>query len=75
MLGHAHTVHSIARQLDARGDLDAAIAAIDRADSLGVAIDPTLYRDRHRQMAEDREVLVALRNMARLGDRNGTAAS
>lgn len=40
-------------------DLEAVIAAIDRAAALGPVLDPTLYREKARAMQEDRELLMA----------------
>lgn len=43
-------------------DFELLIAAIDKADTLGPLIDPTLYCEKHRLMAEDRELFVAAQN-------------
>lgn len=71
-LHKAHALRGLAILLDQTGDLDAAIAQIDRADSLGAIVDPTLYRARATLMHEDRELLVAVRALARLGRPDAT---
>lgn len=68
VLRSAHMARAIARGLDEQGYLDDALSAIDRADSVGIMLDPTLYRANARRMHEDREVIAALRALARLGE-------
>lgn len=46
---------------------DEALAAIDAAEVLGPVLDPTLARVAQERMAQDREVIVACRALARLG--------
>lgn len=67
VLGHAHAVRLVARQLDV-GELDEAIAAIDTADAAGSVLSPTLYRERADAMREDRQTLVAVRELGLLGE-------
>lgn len=57
--------HLAARML-AQHDLTAMIRAIDHADSVGAMRDPTLYRDKHEAMHEDRKMLVAARQLVAL---------
>jgi hypothetical protein len=40
-------------------DLPELLAAIEHADAIGPILDPTLWRDRHGAMHEDKEVLEA----------------
>jgi len=40
-------------------DIPSLLAAIDSAESLGPLLDPTLWREKHQAMQEDREVLRA----------------
>ena len=40
-------------------DLKAALDAIERADSIGAILDPTLYRDKHQAMMDDKALLEA----------------
>ncbi len=63
----AHGVRALAQDIARNGELDEAIAACERTDSFGAAIDPTLYRDRHVALAQDGETLRAVRELARLG--------
>lgn len=49
----------IAKSLLEQHDFSTLIAAIDRADSIGPVLDPTLWREKHRAMLEDREVFAA----------------
>jgi hypothetical protein len=46
-------------------DIDFAklIRAIDHADAVGPILNPTLWRDRHKAMHEDRALLVAAQNL------------
>ncbi len=46
-------------------DIDFAklIRAIDHADAVGPILNPTLWRDRHKAMHEDRTLLVAAQNL------------
>ena len=39
------------------------LAAAERADSIGAILDPTLYREKGRALAEDIEMLDALRHV------------
>jgi len=48
-------------------DLDEMIAAIDRAETLGPIVDPTLWKDKRQSMAEDRAVLEAALPLWRMG--------
>lgn len=43
------------------------LAAIERADSIGAIIDPTLYRANHAAMMEDKRVVEAVHALAELG--------
>lgn len=43
----------------AQHDIPALLADIDEADVLGPLIDPTLYRDKHKAMQQDRDLLKA----------------
>lgn len=70
VLHGAHGLRGLARQIAADGELDAAIDAIVRADSVGHVLDPTLYRDRHEAMAQDEATLRAVRVLAQLGADN-----
>lgn len=75
VIGHAHSVHQLARLIDL-AKLDAAIAAIDTAESVGPVLDPTLFQETAAPRVEDREVLVAVRHLAHLRRvRERTAAS
>lgn len=68
LLGRAHAVRLMARQVDVDAEIDQALAAIAHADSVGAILDPTLYRDRHEAMAQDEATLRAVRALARLGN-------
>lgn len=75
LLSQAHMIRIVAGELGV-GDLDEAIAAIKQAETLGPVLDPTLWRGKNAEMAEDLETLTAVRNLALLGgERNRTAAS
>ena len=50
-------------------DIPGLIAAIDTADAVGPIVDPTLYRDKHAMMAEDREVFEAALPLWRMAQR------
>jgi hypothetical protein len=67
VLGHAHAVRLMAREVYQRGELDDAIAAAETADAVGSVLDPTLYRDRERKLGEDIATLCMVRLLARLG--------
>jgi hypothetical protein len=60
LIGHAHSVQLLARQVVRIGGLDEAIAEIERAET-GAPADP-------ERMRENRELLVAVRDLAYLGD-------
>jgi hypothetical protein len=62
----AHAVLAMARSFEP-GVLDEAITAIDTAEAAGPVIDPTTWAARHAAMREDREILVAVRDLTRLG--------
>lgn len=49
----------IAGQLLTLHDLPRILAEMDRADSLGPILDPTLWSRKHKAMAEDRKVVAA----------------
>ena len=66
-LRNAHVIRMMAANLDSHGDLDAALAAIERADSVGPILHPTSYRTNADRMHEDRDTLRAVRDLARLG--------
>ncbi len=67
VLHGAHGLHGLAQEISRDGALDEAIAACERAASVGHVLDPTLYRDRHAAMAQDEEMLRAVRELALLG--------
>ena len=48
-------------------DLEGILAAISRADTLAPMIDPTLWREKHKAMAEDAEMLRAALPLWKLG--------
>jgi len=48
-------------------DLDAVLAAIDRAGAIGPLLDPTLYREKGQAMQEDRELLMAAKPLWDIG--------
>ncbi len=62
----AHAVLAMARSFEL-GVLDEAIAAIDTADAVGPIFDPTAWGAKGAAMREDREILVAVRDLTRLG--------
>lgn len=68
VLRRAHVLHRDATRL---AGLEEAIAAIDRADAIGPVVDPTLYRAKAQVMGEDRQVLLAVRELGRLGGTRG----
>ena len=43
-------------------DLEAAVIAANRADALGPIVDPTLYREKGKALAEDLQMLEAARS-------------
>jgi len=47
-------------------DLPGILKAIEYADSAGPVFDPTLWRDKHKQMAEDKEMVKAAMPLWRL---------
>lgn len=53
--------------LVAQYDLDGMLSAITRADTLGPILDPTSYRDHHKAMYEDRDLVNACLPLARIG--------
>lgn len=53
-------------------DLPMILAAIERADVFGPLLDPTLWRDKHRAMEEDRDMLRAAMPLWELGKRLAT---
>lgn len=55
-------------------DFDAVIAAIDRAEAVGPIVDPTLYREKSQAMREDRELLVAARELQKIALKMSDAA-
>lgn len=67
LLEAAHGLRIQAHLLDADGRFDEAIAATHHADAVGPVVDPTLYREAADRMGQDREVLRAARDLARLG--------
>jgi hypothetical protein len=50
-------------QLLEEAPLPEMLAAAERADSIGPLVDPTLYREKGRALAEDIEMLDALRHV------------
>lgn len=52
-------------------DLAKRLRDISTADTLGPMVDPTLWRDKHKAMYEDREVLEAALPLWKLGQRLG----
>ncbi len=50
-------------QLVAEAPLEEMLGAAERADAVGAALDPTLYREKHRALHEDIEMLRALRHV------------
>jgi hypothetical protein len=50
-------------------DIPELLAAIEHADAVGPLVDPTLWRNNHKKMAEDREILQAALPMYALGSR------
>lgn len=56
----------LAAKMLAQHDLKHVIAAINRAETVGPIVDPTLYREKSGHMAEDKRVVeaaLALRNI------------
>ncbi len=51
-----------------RMPLNEMIHAANRADSLGAVLDPTLYRDKHKAMSQDMELLNAFASVKRVLD-------
>jgi hypothetical protein len=62
--------HVAARML-AEHELAELLADIERADTMGPFLDPTLWRDRRAAMLEDREVIAAAMNLWKLGRKLG----
>lgn len=50
-------------------DLPALLKAIDTADAVGPFLDPTLWRDKHEKMTEDRELLEAALPLWRMAEK------
>jgi hypothetical protein len=50
-------------------DLQAMLVAIERADSAGPLLDPTLWMKNRKKMDEDRELLMAALPLANMGKR------
>lgn len=65
LLRRAHGVRLLAQRIDV-DEINAAIAAIDRAEATGPISDPTLFREAAGFMAQDRETLVAVRDLGQL---------
>jgi hypothetical protein len=74
VLVRAHAVHQLAQAIGV-DELAAAVRANDLAESVGPILYSTLYQRRGDALREDREVLCAVRHLAGLGVREGTAAS
>ena len=49
-------------------DIPKLIEAIDRADAVGPILDPTLWREKHRAMDEDRQIIEAALPLWKVGD-------
>lgn len=61
-----HTVVLCARMI-AVHDLPAILESIERADIVGPMIDPTLWREKHKAMDQDREILRAALDLHAIG--------
>jgi hypothetical protein len=48
-------------------DLPKILSMIERADSFGAVLDPTLYREKHQAMMEDKELLEAALPLWKVG--------
>ena len=60
-------------QLLSRFDIPQLLNSIERADSIGPLLDPTLWRNKHKAMEEDRELLKAANTLrALVASRSGT---
>lgn len=57
----------IAATMLAQHELTEILRAIEFADSFGPVLDPTLWRDKHEAMEQDREVLKAALPLWKLG--------
>ena len=57
----------VASQVLAVHDFERLLEAIDRADSIGPLLDPTLWRDKHKAMEEDKVLFRLALPLARLG--------
>jgi hypothetical protein len=55
----AITTIALCARMIAEHDLPKLLADIEHADSVGPILDPTLWRDKHRAMEQDREILKA----------------
>lgn len=70
---NAHTIAVVhiatAARLLLHHDLPGLIDAIERADSFGAILDPTLYRAKQKAMHEDKEIFEAALPLWRLGRR------
>ena len=55
----ARAACELAKGLLEQYDFSKLVAAIDRADSIGPILDPSLWKEKHRAMLEDREVFLA----------------
>jgi hypothetical protein len=63
----AVTASAIAASLLSQHDIPALLAAIARADAAGPFIDPTLWREKHQAMTEDKRILEAALPLHQLG--------
>lgn len=60
--------HGIALALTMH-DIPGMLRAIDRADTMGPILDPTLWRDKHKAMEEDKKTLEAALPLWQLGQK------
>lgn len=58
---------AMAAQLLAQHDIAALLADIATADAIGPVLDPTLWRDKHEAMEQDRELLKAALALSKFG--------
>ncbi len=58
---------ALAAQLLAQHDIPKLLADIEHADSFGPLLDPTLWRDKHKAMNEDREMFRAALSLRVIG--------
>jgi hypothetical protein len=61
VLGHAHAVRLMARQVDQRGELD------DAVNAAAIAAAASFRDDRHEELVQDEATLRMVRVLARLG--------